>query len=207
MTDAIQPSGTRNSLARETDPTSRGVFIQEVRAEGGRGMAGSNEDWEAWFDANAPALILFARQWTGSHADAEDVGQEAFIRYWRVGRHRADDPRAYLFASVKRAALDARRGQIRRELRESKASRRASTTESAFESSLERDERRAGLESALALLPEAQREVLVLKVWGGLTFPQIAVVCGAPANTAASRYRYALDALRALLIKDVEALP
>jgi len=37
---------------------------------------------------------------------------------------------------------------------------------------------------------------LTLKVWGGLTFQQIAEVTGVPLNTAASRYRYALDELR-----------
>jgi RNA polymerase sigma-70 factor (ECF subfamily) len=63
----------------------------------------------------------------------------------------------------------------------------------------ERDERRAAVEAALAHLPEDQRTVLVLKVWGGLTFPQIADALSIPANTAASRYRYALDKLRTLL--------
>jgi RNA polymerase sigma-70 factor (ECF subfamily) len=57
----------------------------------------------------------------------------------------------------------------------------------------------------LGHLPEAQREVLVLKVWGGLSFPQIAAALGIPANTAASRYRYALARLRERLAE--EAIP
>jgi RNA polymerase sigma-70 factor (ECF subfamily) len=55
------------------------------------------------------------------------------------------------------------------------------------------------IESALARLPEEQRAVLVLKTWGGLTFPQIAAALEIPANTAASRYRYAVEKLRELL--------
>jgi RNA polymerase sigma-70 factor, ECF subfamily len=40
------------------------------------------------------------------------------------------------------------------------------------------------------------RGVVTLKVWGGLTFQEIAEMTGVPLNTAASRYRYALDELR-----------
>lgn len=62
--------------------------------------------WERWFDQHAATLVLFARQWTDCHADAEDVVQEAFVRFWKSGRNRASDAKAYLFACVKRAALD-----------------------------------------------------------------------------------------------------
>ena len=53
-------------------------------------------------------------------------------------------------------------------------------------------------------LPEIYREVITLKVWGDLTFAQIADVLEIPANTAASRYRYGLAELR-LLTKEVLA--
>ena len=48
-------------------------------------------------------------------------------------------------------------------------------------------------------LPEIYREVVTLKVWGELTFQQIAETVGIPLNTAASRYRYALEHLREAL--------
>jgi RNA polymerase sigma-70 factor (ECF subfamily) len=166
--------------------------------EGGAG-------WEAWFAETGPALVLFARQWADSHADAEDLVQDAFVRFWRAGRQRAEDPKAYLFASVKRAAIDLRRGRLRRARHEAEAGRVRRPTEPLFDSPLERDEWRAGVEAALGRLPEGQREVLVLKLWGGLTFPQIAAVVGVGPNTAASRYRYALQAVRRQLAE--EAVP
>jgi RNA polymerase sigma-70 factor (ECF subfamily) len=52
-------------------------------------------------------------------------------------------------------------------------------------------------------LPSEQREVVVLKIWGGLTFAQIAEQLELSAHTAASRYRYALSKLRESL-KGVE---
>jgi RNA polymerase sigma-70 factor (ECF subfamily) len=61
---------------------------------------------------------------------------------------------------------------------------------------LEADDRREAVEAAMRRLPEEQREVLVLKIWAELTFEQIAGELEISPNTAASRYRYALAALR-----------
>ena len=51
------------------------------------------------------------------------------------------------------------------------------------------------LRHALKSLPDDQREVIVLHVWGELTFSDIGELMGISANTAASRYRYALAKL------------
>jgi RNA polymerase sigma-70 factor (ECF subfamily) len=55
------------------------------------------------------------------------------------------------------------------------------------------------LQDALKSLPPLQREVIALKVDGGLTFAQIAEILQVSPNTAASRYRYALEKLRKAL--------
>jgi RNA polymerase sigma-70 factor (ECF subfamily) len=60
---------------------------------------------------------------------------------------------------------------------------------------------RLALEQALQQLPGEQREVVHLKVWEGMTFQEIADVTGESLNTAASRYRYATERLRAILTK------
>ena len=57
-------------------------------------------------------------------------------------------------------------------------------------------ERRHEIEAALRRLPVEQREVLVLKIWNELNFRANRRDPGIPLNTAASRYRYALAALR-----------
>jgi RNA polymerase sigma-70 factor (ECF subfamily) len=49
----------------------------------------------------------------------------------------------------------------------------------------------------LAALPEEQRTVVAMKIKGELTFEEIAAALEVSANTAASRYRYALEKLRA----------
>jgi RNA polymerase sigma-70 factor (ECF subfamily) len=52
------------------------------------------------------------------------------------------------------------------------------------------------LNEALARLPEEQLTVVVLKVWQGMTFAEVASALDIPAKTAASRYRYAMEKLR-----------
>ena len=67
----------------------------------------------------------------------------------------------------------------------------------------EQAELSSSVESALAQLPDEQREVVVLKIWGGLTFAQIAAALGVNQNTAASRYRYAIERLESALAHEV----
>jgi RNA polymerase sigma-70 factor (ECF subfamily) len=171
------------------------------------------EAWQAWLDRHGPGMLLLARQWVSNHADAADVVQEAFLKFWRAREHggrvaadRIDDPVAYLFACVKRAAMDWQRGRRRRDRREEcVASARSEAVSHAplLSGPLEQEERRVAIEAALARLPEPQREVLVLKVWAELSFPQIARALGIPNDTAASRYRYALAKLREQLTEEL----
>jgi RNA polymerase sigma-70 factor (ECF subfamily) len=162
-------------------------------------MAGGSDAWTIWLDRHGPTLVLFARQWVPSRADAEDVVQEAFIRFWR-SRQQVHEPTAYLYACVKNCALHWQRGRARRCRREEAAAR--PEAETWFAGPLEQEERRAAIAAALGRLPENQREVLVMKIWGGLSFPQIAAALEISANTAASRYRYALARLREQLAEE-----
>ena len=158
-----------------------------------------DDAWRVWLDRHGPALLLYARQWCRTGADSEDAVQDAFVRFWKSrGRTGAGvrDETAYLFACVRTAALDLARGGERRKRHEAGAS--------IFECSPpEREDWREAVEVALEKLPAEQREVLVLKIWGGLTFVQIAEMLAIPRSTAASRHRYALERLEAMLAKEV----
>ncbi|MBI5382903.1 MAG: sigma-70 family RNA polymerase sigma factor [Opitutae bacterium] len=150
-------------------------------------------NWRQWFDHYGPRLLLCARQWTRSLADAEDVVQEAFVRFWKHQRELEGEPLALLLTSVRRSACDLARRETRRVAREQHA---IEGDADLFQPLPEGDDRRREIEAALHRLPPEQREVLVLKIWGELTFEQIAGQLEISANTAASRYRYALAALR-----------
>lgn len=61
------------------------------------------------------------------------------------------------------------------------------------------------LRQALSTLPDGQREVIILHLWGDLTFSQAAKVLDISANTAASRYRYGLVKLRDTMCAEEKA--
>jgi RNA polymerase sigma factor (sigma-70 family) len=147
---------------------------------------------------HAPALRLYARQWPGGD---EDLVQDAFIKL-------AQQPEApaqvlpWLYRVVRNGALNAGRRWVRRRRREN----RASVTEAWFASA---DDRIDGREATrlLAELPLEQREVVVSRVWGGLTFEEVARLAGCSLPTAYRRYQSALAALRERLEGRWTAIP
>ncbi|HUT28714.1 MAG TPA: sigma-70 family RNA polymerase sigma factor [Sedimentisphaerales bacterium] len=60
------------------------------------------------------------------------------------------------------------------------------------------------LAQAMAQLPYQQREVIVLRITGGMKFREIARLQNVSANTVQGRYRYGLDKLRSVLNDEVK---
>src|SRR5947209_661006 len=155
----------------------------------------THEDWKVCFSEIAPGLVLFARQWVQSASDAEDIVQEAFVRFWRRNHNVAN--RALLYATVRSIALDFIRRDSRRARREAIA---VSESEHSVEPEFQlEDESQQALAIAMGRLPKDQREVLVMKIWNELTFAEIGQALGVSQNTAASRYRYGLENLKKTL--------
>jgi RNA polymerase sigma-70 factor, ECF subfamily len=180
---ASMPELDKFSTGRRSDIKDRNKVMDDVA---------SHEEWKNCFAEAAPGLVLFARQFVRSVADAEDIVQEAFVKFWR--KQHPIGNRALLFATVRSTALDLLRRDSRRARREADA---ASDAEQAvppqFNTASESEQQ---LAAAVDRLPAEQREVLVMKIWNELTFAEIASVLGISQNTAASRYRYALAALK-----------
>jgi len=156
------------------------------------------QDWAQWMQRHGPALLLYARQIVHDPALAEDAVQEGFVRFW-LHRRKAPEPLGLLYAAVRSAALDSMRRRQRRNPREQAVAR----PEACFDVAAAQRESSADVEAALAQLPVEQREVVVLKIWGGLTFTQIAQAIGESVGTSASRYRYAMQKLATLLRAEV----
>jgi len=106
--------------------------------------------------------------------------------------------KGYLMASCVNRARDMLRTQARQPIERALVGERVSGSIQPPEA-VELEERRQQLVSAVACLPIEQREVLTLHIHGQLTFPDVAEQLDIPLNTAQSRYRYALVALRRLL--------
>jgi RNA polymerase sigma-70 factor (ECF subfamily) len=159
--------------------------------------------WKAWFARHGSKLLLFARQQARNPHDAEDLVQEAFVRMWRLYGHTGELAPGLVYRAVRRLAIDWARSIDRRIVREQKTFE-LTPLSSAFEDNLEKDERQKSLLRVVDRLPDEQKEVLTLKIWGELTFDEIARTLDLSLNTVASRYRYALKKLREWLPEELE---
>jgi RNA polymerase sigma-70 factor (ECF subfamily) len=160
-------------------------------------MADTAFDWKKCYDQISPNLVLYARQLTPSPADAEDVVQMAFVRWWRRYPDGDTENIPLLYAAVRTIALDLRRSDTRRAKREAGAEIALPNGDAPmFDPLPEKKEAAEIVTQALSKLPQDQREVVTLKLWGGLTFQEIATAMGISINTVAGRYRYALGALQ-----------
>ncbi len=151
---------------------------------------GDPEAFGAFFDRHGRGMLALARTLVGSRGDAEDAVQQTFLNLFQARRAfaRAQSPRAYAFAVLRNTSL-----RIRERRREDPLNDEVSgPSESIAGASAEHS---AALERALAKLPTKQREVLALKFDGDLTFTEIGLALSISPNTAASRYRYALEHL------------
>lgn len=158
------------------------------------------ERLERLYDEHADALFAFVLNMTRHEADTRDVLQDVFRRLAERPNllDGARDQRAYLLRMAHHAAVD---GMRRRSTREKCHSGFAAEKVRIFEAAPDADEQvyREALAKALAELPPEQRAVAHLKLWEGLTFAEIAETLELSPNTAASRFRYAIDKLRAHL--------
>ena len=160
------------------------------------------EHWlEGVYRDHAPALFRFLLRLTGNEADTHDALQEIFVRLVRSPRllDGVAAPRSFLFRMAHRLVIDRYR---REETRRQTAERAAQEIPAMVEPETTGSDaiwRRKNVAAALEALPLGQKAVVALKVWENLTFAEIAEVLDIPPNTAASRYRYALDKLREAL--------
>ena len=146
------------------------------------------------FDAHASRLVLYARQWLDGAA-AEDVVQEVFISL--AGLSRApDEVRAWLFRAVRNTAISELRSRQRRRAREQAATEAPSPRFMPHpDDRLDAD----AAERALAGLPVQQREIVVLRIWGELSYQEIAALIGRPLTSVFVEYRDALASLKQML--------
>lgn len=158
----------------------------------------TTEIWRQWLSGRADAFFLYARQQTRCGADAEDVLQEALFETWRKAGGQPPD-NALVYATIRRRAMDLARSTQRRAVREDAAI--DGTAEPFVMPEFDASDTHAHIAAAVGELPEHLREVLTLRIWGGLSFPEIGAVTGVSENTAASRHRYALEQLRETLGK------
>ena len=150
------------------------------------------------YDRFAGTLFRHAAMILADRAAAADVVHTVFLKLAKAGSGGDVESLAYLRRGVRNECYSVLRTR-RREIVIAVAAPLLESVQAADD----RPAERLALEQALQQLSAEQREVVHLKVWEGMTFQEIADLTGESLNTAASRYRYAIEHLRNVLSEKV----
>ena len=164
---------------------------------------GDREAFGRFYDRYASLVFTFAIRLLRVRAEAEDLLQEVFIQAWRQADSYSDErgsPEAWLLTITRSRGIDKlrsirRRNEKVRDAEESAGMQAIGMVESGAANS----EARLTVSGALAELPDAQRKVLELAYFDGLTQTEIAARLGEPLGTVKTRARLGLERLRTVL--------
>ena len=162
------------------------------------GESATHRQFMEMLDAHGPALMAMLRRLCrGGPHDAEDAFQDAAVRIWRgfAGRPRLRNPRGWVMTIGYRAAVDLRQRRRANEPLPELPDPALRPVDAAAESS----EAHCRVNAALARLPDAVREVVVLHYLGGLTLRQTAAAMNVSVGTVKSRLNGGLVKLRSVL--------
>lgn len=188
------PAGPTAVPGRQSEPSDEALLAGLA--------AGRLEDLDALYDRYKTMAYGIARRITADDVLAEDVVQDAFLGAWRsADRYVAGkgSVRTWLLSIVHHRAIDAiRRRRPASELpaEEEGARTPASMTVPDVWGEVSGRLDRETVATALAVLPEAQREAIELAYFSGLTQAEIAARTGVPLGTVKGRVRLALVTLR-----------
>jgi RNA polymerase sigma-70 factor (ECF subfamily) len=145
------------------------------------------------WDRYAGDLLAFLKALLCSRHDAEDVLQTVFVRIVRKRRYLAGARSldGYVFQIARNEAASFARLRRRRCVGDQWLE--------AVEADARTDEWTEELQVALTRLPQEQREIVTLKIYRDKTFQEIGEMLEMSPNTVASRYRYGIEKLRAIL--------
>jgi RNA polymerase sigma-70 factor (ECF subfamily) len=146
-------------------------------------------DWKEIYNREAPAIYSYLLARGCSAFEAEDRIHEVFTAALSAGT-RIENPRAYLFRAVRNALKRGTRGKVETGMPE------------IVEAGPNPGDGEA-VNAALSALPTEQREVVVLKIWHGMSFREVGEALEITRDTAASRWRYGTRKLRNLLRDEV----
>ncbi len=175
-----------------------------------RASAGDQDAWRLLVDRYARRVYALVRARVGDAHIAEEVTQSVFVtiaEHLDAGRYREEGRfEAWLFRLAMNRLRDERRASKRRDamLRRADAefgSRRATGEDRAHDGAANAGPGVEALRRALALLGDADREVIELRHHAGLEFRAIAAALGEPLGTVLARHHRALRKLRAILDK------
>jgi len=178
------------------DPINAVYLVRQVARQ-------DREAFSRLYDRFSSLVFTLAMRMLKVRSDAEDLLQEVFVQVWRQGSNYNEDrgsPEAWIINIARSRAIDKIRAIRRMEksfvLTDDPARAESSAN---VEASAAESEARLAMDSALANLPEAQRKVLELAYFDGLTQTEIAERLAEPLGTVKTRMRSGIQRLREII--------
>ena len=166
-------------------------------------VSGDGEAFRRFYDRYASLVFTFALRLLGSRSDAEDLLQEVFLQVWRQAQSYSPErgsPEAWLITMTRSRAIDKLRSLRRRDMSPLSPDEPARLEGGMqVEPPTQASEAKLTVQGVLTKLPEAQRIVLELAYFDGLTQSEIAARLREPLGTVKTRIRAGLERLRGFL--------
>ena len=142
-------------------------------------------------------LEVYAAQWS---LHPEDCVQEAFVKLAAISPP-PENSVAWLFKVTRNQAISALRSSKRRKQHESFASWLGSRSSKSADPAhiLDETEERERIVSTMDQLDEAERELVVMRIWSGLTWSQITELTGSSSSSAQRNYVAAIEKIKTIL--------
>lgn len=185
------------TTANDGEPTSEMLMAEAT--------LGGETAFEALYRRHVREVLDFAFRMTHDRARAEEIGEEVFVRVFQYGRSYSPSRpfRPWLHAIVRRCIRGVQRkrpraGPLPPEAFEGAPEARSARGADPVTATMSREEK-ARLHNALLDLADDAREVVVLHLYQGLTFPEVAHVVDSTPDACRMRYARALLQLRRAL--------
>jgi RNA polymerase sigma-70 factor, ECF subfamily len=165
--------------------------------------SGDGDAFRRFYERYSSLVFTFALRLLGARSDAEDLLQEVFLQVWRQAQSYSPErgsPEAWLITMTRSRGIDKLRSTRRRDispLSPDQPPRLEGGTP--VVPPTQASEAKLTVQGVLTKLPEAQRTVLELAYFDGLTQSEIAARLGEPLGTVKTRIRAGLERLRGFL--------
>ncbi|HMK38240.1 MAG TPA: sigma-70 family RNA polymerase sigma factor [Bacteroidota bacterium] len=182
------------------EPRSDIELVQEVRN-------GRRQAFTELMRRYQERVYWVARRIVGSHDDADDVVQEAFVKaYLALGEFRGDSSfYTWLYRIAVNLSLNAlRKRQLLSYLHESDLLGRILPSKDDPGKDLENSETESALQRAVATLPEKQKAVFVMRYYDEMTYEEIGRVLKTSVGGLKANYFHALRKVREFLRHEIQ---
>lgn len=162
------------------------------------------DDCVAWWRAQQNNLLAYSRLQSMGELEAEDLLAESIKQIIRAVADKRLNPTPgnltpYAFTVIRNTAITWKKKHASRKNVEQAYLQETVQYEQPFLPPQDSDHLREELKKRLLLLPVELAEIIVMKIWSGLSFAEIATITHCPKSTVDSRYRDALARLRKML--------